>query len=180
MLEDRLLVWKLKGGDKESLRKIYEKYKDDVLTTAAVLLNQPSEAEEVLHDVFLIFARGIGEFQLYESLKNCLMTYTVNEVRDRMRKKMYEVVGLDSTGPIRSDSDEPEQAVIEGEESEVLADVLAQLPLQQREVIMLHLQGGMRFRQIADVQGVSINTVESRYRYGLDTLRSLWIGKMIG
>jgi RNA polymerase sigma-70 factor (ECF subfamily) len=50
---------------------------------------------------------------------------------------------------------------------------MQQLPCEQREVIILHLQSGMRFRAIADSQGVSINTIQSRYRYGLDKLRSL-------
>jgi RNA polymerase sigma factor (sigma-70 family) len=50
---------------------------------------------------------------------------------------------------------------------------MAELPYQQREVIILHFQGGMRFKAIAKSQDVSINTIQSRYRYGLDKLRSL-------
>ncbi|MHC4692661.1 MAG: sigma factor-like helix-turn-helix DNA-binding protein, partial [Planctomycetota bacterium] len=44
---------------------------------------------------------------------------------------------------------------------------------EQREVIILHLQGGMMFSHIARLQGISVNTIRSRYRYGLDKLRSL-------
>jgi len=40
-------------------------------------------------------------------------------------------------------------------------------------VIVLHLKGGMKFREIAVVQGVSISTVQGRYRYGLDKMRSV-------
>ena len=54
-----------------------------------------------------------------------------------------------------------------------IEQAMAQLPYPQREVIILHLQGGMRFRVIAESQSVSVNTVQSRYRYGLDKLRSL-------
>jgi DNA-directed RNA polymerase specialized sigma24 family protein len=38
---------------------------------------------------------------------------------------------------------------------------------------MLHLRGGMKFREIAGLQGISINTAKSRYRYGLQKLRTL-------
>ena len=50
---------------------------------------------------------------------------------------------------------------------------MAQLPYAQREVVILHVQGGMKFRAIAKSQDVSINTVQSRYRYGMDKLRSI-------
>ena len=86
---------------------------------------------------------------------------------------MYHVVGLDSTGPINSDTNEPDKPVIDSEKTAILNEALAQLPLQQREVIILYLQGDMKFKQIAEVQGVSINTVQSRYHYGLEKLQSL-------
>ena len=52
-------------------------------------------------------------------------------------------------------------------------NALAELPYEQREVVILHVQGGMKFRAIAKSRNVSINTIQSRYRYGLDKLRSL-------
>jgi len=50
---------------------------------------------------------------------------------------------------------------------------MAQLAYEQREVIMLHLRGDMKFREIAGLQGIPINTAKSRYRYGLEKLRTL-------
>ena len=55
---------------------------------------------------------------------------------------------------------------------------MARLPYEQKEVVMLHLHGGMMFKHIAKSQHVSINTVQSRYRYALDKLRSLLNGEM--
>jgi RNA polymerase sigma factor (sigma-70 family) len=179
MLEDKLLIFRLKQGDEQALRQIYEKYKDILLTIATSLLRDVSEAEDVLHDVFVSFTKGIRKFHLYGSLKNYLIICLVNRARDIRRKKMYQVVGLDSTGPIRSDSAGPTEAVIGDEEAELLTEALAQLPDQQREVIILHLQGGMKFREIAEMQEVSVNTVQGRYRYGLDKLRSILDGEPV-
>ena len=47
-----------------------------------------------------------------------------------------------------------------------------ELPYEQRETIVLRLHGDLRFRQIAKLRNVSIKTIQSRYRYGLDKLRS--------
>ena len=59
-----------------------------------------------------------------------------------------------------------------------LSEVVAQLPEEQREVVLLRLTADMKFRDIAKLQQVSINTVQGRYRYGLDHLRSMLNGEV--
>lgn len=179
MLEDKVLIWKLKGGDKEALRHIYEKYKDDLLSIAACLLNETEIAEDILHDVFVSFIKSVKRFRLYGSLRSYLITCVVNRVRDRFRSRMYEVVGLDSTGPLSSDINEPVEFALENEQLQQLSEALLALPLPQREVIVLHLQGRLKFREIAELQSVSINTVQSRYLYGLEKLRASMNGGLI-
>jgi RNA polymerase sigma-70 factor (ECF subfamily) len=52
------------------------------------------------------------------------------------------------------------------------------VPYEQREVVILHLQGGRTFRQIAESQDMPVSTIQSRYRYGLEKLRSLLNGEV--
>jgi len=180
MLEDKLLIFRLKGADEQALRRIYEKYKDTLLTIATLLLQDKNKAEDILHDVFVSFAKGIRGFRLYGSLESYLVSCVVGRARDIYREKMYQVVGLDSTGPIRTDIGGLTEAIADDEEMQPLAEGLSQLPFQQREVIILHLQSGMKFREIAELQEVSISTVRDRYRYGLDKLRSILGGESAG
>ena len=72
----------------------------------------------------------------------------------------------------------PLSRAIRDEDLRRLADALAMLPYGQREVVVLHLKGNLTFQEIAGVQEVSINTVQSRYRYGIDKLRSLLNGEV--
>jgi len=58
------------------------------------------------------------------------------------------------------------------------SDILARLPFEQREVVVLHLRAGMKFRQIAKLQDISVNTIKGRYRYGLSKLRSILNGEV--
>jgi RNA polymerase sigma-70 factor (ECF subfamily) len=173
MPEDELLFRKLKRGDKEALRRIYEKYKDDLLTIAASLLHDAGAAEDVLHDVFVSFAAGVGQLELRSSLRNYLITSIVNRVRDRFRKKQHRLIEIDRVRPISSGADEPEQLAMLSEESQLLTDALAQIPLEQREVIILHLRVGMKFNEIASMQGIPSSTAQGRYRYGLSKLRTI-------
>jgi RNA polymerase sigma-70 factor (ECF subfamily) len=66
-----------------------------------------------------------------------------------------------------------ERWVILKEEAIRINDALALVPFEQKEVIVLRLYGDMKFREIAKLQAVSVKTIQSRYRYGLDKLRSI-------
>ena len=180
MLEDMILIWKLKRADKGALRRIFEKYKAVLLTVAVGLLNDAAAGEDVLHDVFVSFAADIKNFRIQGSLKDYLVRRTVIGARDRLNSRMYKVVGLESTGPLGSDGGEPEEKSLPGERNRIVTGALSKLPLQQREAVVLHLQGQMGFRQIAGMQAVSVNTVKGRYLYGLERLRSLLSGELAG
>jgi RNA polymerase sigma-70 factor (ECF subfamily) len=173
MLQDKLLIWKLKHGDKDALRQIYERYKDNLRTIAGSLLHDTYAAEDVLHDVFVSFAESVTRLQLKVSLKNYLITCVVNRVRDEFRSKQSGTVDLDTAGPISSDSDSPDKAIIDYERTRLLTDALAAIPLEQRETILLHIKAEMKFKEIASIQKTSVSTVHGRYRYGLQKLRKI-------
>jgi len=174
MIEDKLLIWKFKCGDKAALARIYEKHKTDLLRIAAGLSNQASIAEDIVHDVFVSFAQSASKLKLGGNLKGYLVTCVANRVRNTNRaRQRQQAISIDKAEHVMPDSNMPERWIIRNEELDRLNNAMSQLPYPQREVVILHLQGGMKFKAIAKSQNVSINTVQSRYRYGLDKLRSL-------
>jgi RNA polymerase sigma factor (sigma-70 family) len=174
MLEDKLLIWQYNSGKRRVLRRIYAKYKDDLMTLASALLYDKSSAEDVVHDVFTVFIRSCGKLRLAESLKGYLVTSVVNSVRNVNKAgQRHRSASLEQAAPIASDSNGPDFLAIFGEQSQRLAWALSQLPYEQREALLLHLYSGLKFRAIAKLEGRSINTVQGRYRYGLNKLRSL-------
>ena len=173
MLEDKLLIWKFKCGSNDALCRIYRKYGDYLLALAAALLQDVNTAEDVVHDVFCKFIESREKFKLAGSLKSFLGTCVVNLARDKLRARQSQPCELDKAPATASDTNGPEHHAIFGEQARDLSHAIAQLAYEQREVIMLHLRGDMKFREIADLQGISINTAKSRYRYGLEKLRTL-------
>jgi RNA polymerase sigma-70 factor (ECF subfamily) len=173
MIEDKILVWKFNRGSKDAFRRIYEKYKDDLLGVAVTLLRDRSSAEDVVHDVFVSFAGTVGTFNLSGTLKGYLSTCVANCARDRNRLKTGQNIEAEIIAATNTASDGPLEYSIDCEQSGHLSNLLACLPYEQREVIVLHLHQDMRFREIADSLGVSINTIQSRYSYGLNKLRSI-------
>ena len=172
MLEDKLLIWKFKCGSSDALCRIYQKYGDYLLTLAVALLKDVNAAEDVLHDVFCKFIVSREKLKLAGSLKSYLGTCVVNLARDRLRSAKLQPCELGQEAAMALDTKEPEHYAIFGEEATKLNYAIAQLAREQREAIILHLRGGMKFREIAGLQGISINTVKSRYRYGLKKLRA--------
>lgn len=178
MVEDKILIWRFKRGSRDALQRIYEKYIVYLVTLATALLNDVSTAEDIVHDVFVSFVQSARRLRLEGSLKAYLATCLINRIRDRLRTKQQQTLILDEAQSICSTTRGPELSAVCSEELQQLSNAMAQLPYEQKEVIMLHLYGGMMFKQIAKLQQVSINTVQSRYRYALDKLRSLMNSEM--
>jgi len=162
----------------DALRRIYEKYKPALLAVAAALLNDPAAVEDVLHDVFVRFASQAGRFRLSGSLKGYLAVCVANQARNVNRDGRRAGRQLGEVGSDLSSEAGPYEAAGQSEQRRLVVAALAQLPDEQRQAVVLHVLGAMRFRQIAQQTGESANTIASRCRYGLAKLQSLLNGEV--
>ncbi len=178
MLEDEWLKIAFKGGSNQALRRIYEKYRDALLTLAMALLNDSHGAEDVVHDVFATFAQSANGFRLRGNLKSYLNTCVANRAKDRLRGRRHQPSRLNAEVDIACDSEAPVTRMVADERSKLISAALATLPYEQREAIALHLNAAMTFRQIAKHQEISVSTAKGRYRYGLQKLRSSLNGRL--
>jgi RNA polymerase sigma-70 factor (ECF subfamily) len=179
MMMDKLLIWRFKQGSRDALRQIYDKYHREMLKLAVCLTGEVNTAEDIVHDVFCVFAQSAGRIGLTGSIKGYLITSTVNRIRNfRRDRSRQSECGLSEAHLMVSGQRQPEQWAILSEQLERLTNAVACLPYEQREVIMLRIQCDMTFRKIANLQRTSISTVQGRYRYGVDKLRSLLNGEL--
>jgi RNA polymerase sigma-70 factor (ECF subfamily) len=179
MLEDKLLIWKFKRGSSEALERIYEKYGTYLMTIATALLNNTHAAEDVLHDFFISFVNSADQLRINGNLRAYMAVCVANLARNRIQRKQLEPVALDENDQISSVALQPDLLAIQEEEIAYVNQAISQLPYEQREVIILHLQTNLKFTQIAILRSVSVNTIRSRYRYGLEKLRSLLNGEVL-
>jgi RNA polymerase sigma-70 factor (ECF subfamily) len=178
MFEDELLKLRFKAGSLDALQRIYQKYRDYLLTLAMALVNDGATAEDIVHDVFVSFAQSSGKFRVHGSLRAYLATCVVNRVRDQMRARKRRGQILDEEAPLESDFDPPDTRILSDEQSRQVARALARLPDEQREVIALHLNGQLKLREIARLQNIPLTTVRGRYRHGIERLRSILNGRL--
>jgi RNA polymerase sigma-70 factor (ECF subfamily) len=137
------------------------------------LLADPYAAEDCVHDVFVHFAGAPAEMRANHNLKGYLMRCVANRAKNLIKRQQLQSVHPMDAQDDAGEQDCPEGRLIVSEESMRIFEAMAKLPAEQREVVSLHIHGQMKFREIAEQLNFSINTVQSRYRYGIEKLRTL-------
>jgi RNA polymerase sigma-70 factor (ECF subfamily) len=104
---------------------------------------------------------------LYAAVRSAALDLLKKNTRRVLREEHPDAVSLGSSDSCFA------PALEQQEDAEALQAALAQLPQPQREVVVLRIWGELTFAEIGTSLGESINTVASRYRAGLETLRKL-------
>jgi RNA polymerase sigma factor (sigma-70 family) len=185
MLNDKLLVWQMNRGSVDAIGKMYSRYKNELVSLAVTLCKDRAMGEDVVHDVFCEFVHnhfgcvgatdGQGKpkkFKLTGTLKGYLSVCVANKARNLYRQnKRRAVLSLDDNTSLVNTDAAPDCAMQVDEAAHGLHTCLDELPDEQREVIVLHVQHNITFKEIASNSGNSINTIQSRYRYGMAKLQ---------
>ena len=181
MVREKLLMMRFNRGDCNALRDMYALYKDELVSLASALLNDKTTAEDAVHDVFAKLIARQETLKITQNLRRYLLSAVANAARQQYHQhKKTPALSLDAGNIAEIETDNPpEMASISNEQKQQLAIALSELPYQQREVILLRHFSDLKFNAIASMQNVSINTVQGRYRYGLDKLRSLLSGELL-
>ena len=163
----------MSGGtrDRDEVQRLYEVHGRALLAYACAFLHDPSEAEDVLHQVFLQLLRdGSTEISSAGYLFRAVRNRVLNHLRGRSREVALDGALESHEKWLESPSGSPEIAL-------ALQSALSTLPEEQREVIVLRVWGQLTFDEVAAVVGISPNTAASRYRYGLAKLSEVWHGR---
>jgi RNA polymerase sigma-70 factor (ECF subfamily) len=173
--QDKVLIMQFNRGDKEALRRMYARYRKDLVTLATTLLFDKNQGEDIVHEVFAKLVQNRERIKITSSLRGYLFRAVANKARNANRfVRDKDSVTMTELGMTPS----PTEQIVQAESFEALISALKQLPYEQREVLLLRHYGNLRFKAIAKCQGVSIATVQGRYNYGLQKLRSLLKGEL--
>jgi RNA polymerase sigma-70 factor (ECF subfamily) len=155
-----------------NIQEIYDRYGGKIFGYLMMKLGSHSDAEDVFQEVFLRLARPSLRRRFVRSQRAYVLKAACNEANRFLESRVRDRAG---TRQVR-DSGEFIRSAIQGpslEEEALAAEVLAQLPAEQREVIVLKIFEGLTFREIAAVCSLRPNTAASRYRSGIEKLRAL-------
>jgi RNA polymerase sigma-70 factor, ECF subfamily len=158
----------------KDLENVYLDQKNSLLKFAYMLVSNVENAEDIVQDVFLGFARTAGTRENLSNIKGYLMTAVLNKARNYYRdSEKNPTESLDCADEVPSNNKRPEQWAIFSEQLKLLSKAMSELPADQREVVSLYMDGSLTFRQIAQIQEVTVSTVQGRFRYGIEKLQRL-------
>jgi len=156
----------LAAGRDDAFAALYDCYGHSLYRFAWTMLRSRHDAEDAVQEVFLGVARARSKICDVEDIRAYLFS-ALRHAAGRLASK--QAPNARSVGETR-----PCAAVeIDAELSAGLERGLAALPVEQREVISLKIDGELTFAEIAAVLEISPNTAASRYRYALEKLRSV-------
>ena len=157
------LVEKSKQGDAGAFRKLYELYAKAMFNTSYRILNDFTEAEDVLQEAFMDAYRHLDSFGNRSSFGSWLKQIVVNKSINVLRKKRLILTDMEQ-GPI---AEMPEEERYDERETQLKIDevrkAIQALPDGYRTVLSLYLLEGYDHEEIAGILQVAQSTVRTQY-----------------
>ncbi|MBM3759028.1 MAG: sigma-70 family RNA polymerase sigma factor [Acidobacteria bacterium] len=181
VFRDALLVERLRQGEDAAFEELLRTYEDPVYNLVYRLLNQPSDAPDVVQEIFVKVYRNLGHFQGKSTLKTWIYRIAVNEAYNhrrwfsRHKKQEVGIGGEDNSisladvlpdrcrSPFDLTSDHETRALIE--------EALLKINPVFRSAVVLRDIEDLSYEEIAEVLQISLGTVKSRILRGRESLR---------
>lgn len=183
---DETLMIRYQRGDRVAFSVLVRRYERPLYTFASRYLGRGDLARDITQESFLRVVRRAQEFRHEARFSTWIFAIVRNICIDELRKlrhrrhlsleesrddgpSLTETVGTSQVGH------DPERATLGQQIGRELKSAISELPEDQLEVFLLRELGGLPFAEIAEVCGVSENTVKSRMRYALEKLQKALI-----
>ena len=154
------------------LNQLMEDYAADLKRIAFLYVNDLSECEDIIQEVFISCYQKLPSFRHESSYKTWLTRITINKCKDY--KKRWSVKKLIYTATITPDFTAPssEEQFLKEQSSRNMIKQIADLPTKYKEVLILYYYQQMSMSEISEVLNVKVNTIKSRLLRGKKILQT--------
>jgi RNA polymerase sigma-70 factor (ECF subfamily) len=173
--EELALVERCRGGDLAAFETIYRTHAGRLYSVACRVLGNPTDAEDLLQEIFLAAHRKLETFRGESALGTWLYRLAMNLCLDHLRSRatrsgqvtdaLDDEHGLDDSGSRRL----AERTVARMD----LERAMAQLPEGCRTAFVLHDVEGLEHREIAEILGIAEGTSKSQVHKARMRLRTM-------
>jgi RNA polymerase sigma-70 factor (ECF subfamily) len=185
-LTDEELLHAYTDGEREALEELFRRHRSAAFRVAYRRLGNEADALDAVQEGFIKALRHLGGFRQRSAFRTWLLRIVMNASTDLQRRRgRRRAAGVEST-PLGEDGsggppgpDAGGARDLEGAElRQALDEALASLPEAHRQTFMLHAEGELACREVAEVMGVPIGTVMSRLYYARQKLRAHLLPRM--
>ncbi len=188
--EDSALLEGLRCGQEEAYEALIERFEQPIFNIVSRLLDDPTDAADVVQEVFLKVFRNVTSFRGESSVKTWIYRIAVNEARNQRRwfsRHRRQEVNLDPEDaedglsyrnwlpdPGRS----PFEVTLDHETQSLIEAALGEVNPRFRAALVLREVEGMSYEEIAEILEISLGTVKSRILRGRDALKKNLAGRL--
>ncbi len=164
----------LAKGDLNVFEAFFEAYKKRVFGVALKMLKSPSEAEDIVQEVFLSIWQLRARLDGIHDPEAYLFTITHNTIYTHLRKASRNEQLLNAIlYYIAQKQNTTEETVAAHEAAKLIREAVQQLSPQQRTIFELSKQEGLSYHEIAERMQISQNTVRNHLAVAVKTVRTL-------
>ncbi len=162
---DRSIVDRARTGDLDAFEEIVRARMDAVYRLSFAILGNEADARDAAQDTFVAAWRQIGRLQDVDRFEAWLQRVAVNAARmvhrSRRRRGVREIPAAE-VAAAAPDRAAPDRAAPEPADVRSLSVALRALPIEQREILVLHHLEGRSVAELAGILEIPIGTVKSR------------------
>lgn len=168
-MDDLALLSGIRSGRQDAMTAFFDRYSRMVYSVAMRVLNDSSEAEDVMQETFIRVWQNPGAFTAGRgSLGGWLMVVTRNRAIDRLRRrKPTDPTDMFTLPSSISLANESERVFL----LEKVRNVMAALPEEQRKALEMAFFEGRTHSEIAEKTGEPLGTIKTRIRLALIAIR---------
>lgn len=172
MEEDLDLINRTAAGDREAFNELVKKYQKPLYSMLYRMVSNHEDASDLLQKTLVKAFTGLGSFERRSTFKTWLYQIAINLAKNVYRdRSKAEYVPIDDI-IIRRDPRTLE-ALIRKESRILLRRALAGLPEKQRMTVMLRIQEGRKFEEIAELMQCSPGTAKANYHHAVQKLKTI-------
>jgi RNA polymerase sigma-70 factor, ECF subfamily len=183
-LSDPEIVRRVLDGERELFEILMRRHNQRLYRVARSVLNNDTEAEDVLQESYVRAFTKLEQFQGKSQLSTWLSKIVLYEALARLRKKRRIVdagalVDLEAKMGTPAQNETPQDTVLRAEATKVMEDAINSLPRKYRAVVVMREVEGLNISETAENLGLTEQTVKTRLFRAHSMLRKQ-IGKELG
>ena len=175
--DTKALIRDIAAGQKTALAALYKEMETPLYRFICVKLNDPHEANDILHEVFMDVWRSADKFEGRSTVKTWLFGIAYRKTMDRFRKTK-RVTLTDEMPELTDDSASQFDILAAGQESQHIRFCLEELSLEHRQAIEMAFYDDMTYREIAEVADTAEGTVKTRIFHAKQLLKRCLSGRL--
>ncbi len=171
--QDKQLVERMKRGERRAFEEFVDSYGARLLRLVRRYIPNPTDAEDIMQEIFVDIYRSIGAFRGDSALSTYVYRIAVNHSLRHCQRNKLDTCPIQE-GDEESDPDwqsAPEMVAVKQELASQVKGALEALPNLQRDIVILHELHGLTYQECASVLQVPIGTVKSRLSGAFRRLR---------